>query len=91
MITLECRGVTLAGLGIWNVTCAYALPSVRDRVALFPEDLGRRRVELKACKGLEENGAGPSSRTALAIFGQNLFASEVGVSPVMAAPGLLLT
>ena len=31
------------------------------------------------------------SRTALAIFLQNLFAAEVGVSPVMAAPGSLLT
>ena len=31
------------------------------------------------------------SRTALAIFHQNLFAAEVGVSPVMAAPGSLLT
>ena len=30
------------------------------------------------------------SRTALAIFSQNLFAAEVGVSPVMAALGPLL-
>ena len=49
---------TLAGLGIWNVTCAYEWrragrrPSERDREA---EDLGR-------AIGLEENGAGPSDQ-----------------------------
>ena len=36
-VTLECRGVTLAGLGIRNVTCAYG----------WRWPAGRRRSEIE--------------------------------------------
>ena len=59
-----CRylSVTLRNVAVtsrWNVAVSR-LRASRSREALCPEDVGRRRVELKACKDLEENGAGPS-------------------------------
>ena len=55
-VTLECRGVTLAGSGIRNVTYAYRAYAWRAELAvgaLCLEDLGRRRVELKVWRRTE--------------------------------------
>ena len=55
-MSLEYRGtVTLACLGIRNVTCAYAWrwAAVVGARSRSPEDLGRRRIELKVWRRTE--------------------------------------